>query len=66
MDYNLGDKAAALADFREALELDPGVKRRFEAPAANAAPAPNGRGNNRMKPILDDADFMRQLFPDRR
>jgi uncharacterized Ntn-hydrolase superfamily protein len=59
MDYNLGDKTAALADFRKALEMDPAVRRRFEA-----APA-GGKGNNRMKPILDDADFMKQLFPDR-
>ena len=61
MDYNLGDKTAALADFRKALEMDPAARRRFDAPAAA-----NGRGNNRMKPILDDAEFMKQLLPDRR
>jgi uncharacterized Ntn-hydrolase superfamily protein len=59
MDYNLGDKPAALADFRKALEMDPTVRRRFEAPPAN------GRGANRMKPILNDAEFMKQLLPDR-
>lgn len=59
MDYNLGDKTAALADFRKALQMDPTVRRRFEAPPANA------KGNNRMKPILDDAEFMKQLLPDR-
>jgi uncharacterized Ntn-hydrolase superfamily protein len=59
MDYNLGDKPAALADFRKAIELDPAVRSRFTAPPAN------GRGNNRMKPILDDAAFMKQLLPDR-
>jgi uncharacterized Ntn-hydrolase superfamily protein len=59
MDYNLGDKTAALADFRKALEMDPATRRRFEAPPANA------KGNNRMKPILDDAEFMKQLLPDR-
>ena len=62
MDYNLGDKPAALADFHKALEMDPAVRRRFETPAT---PAANGRGNNRMKAILDDADFMKQLLPDR-
>jgi len=61
MDYNLGDKPAALADFRKAIELDPNARRRFEAAPANA----NAKGNNRMKPILDDADFMRQLLPDK-
>src|SRR5579863_9557662 len=30
IDYNLGDKTAAVADFRKALELDPNVRRRFE------------------------------------
>jgi uncharacterized Ntn-hydrolase superfamily protein len=59
MDYNLGDKPAALADFRKALEMDPTVRRRFEAAPGNA------KGNNRMKPVLDDAEFMKQLLPDR-
>jgi uncharacterized Ntn-hydrolase superfamily protein len=59
LDYNLGDKPAALADFRKAIEMDPNARRRFEA-----APA-NGRGSNRMKPILDDAEFMKQLLPDK-
>ena len=56
MDYNLGDKAAALADFRKALELDPGVRRRFEAPG-------NGQANGRMRAILEDKEFLKQLFP---
>jgi len=59
MDYNLGDKPAALADFRKAMEMDPSARRRFEAAPANA------KGNNRMKPILDDAEFMKQLLPDK-
>jgi Tfp pilus assembly protein PilF len=59
MDYSLGDKAAALADFRKALEMDPSVRRRFEAAPANA------KGNGRMRAILDDAEFMKQLFPDK-
>src|ERR1700704_2551919 len=31
MDYELGDKPAALTDFRKALELDPNVRRQFDA-----------------------------------
>ena len=50
MDYNLGDKAAALADFRKALELDPGAKQRFE----------NSTG--RLRPIAEDKEFLKQLF----
>jgi hypothetical protein len=56
MDYNLGDKPAALADFRKALQLDPAVKARF---------TPNrGQGGGRMRVVLEDADFLKQLFPD--
>src|SRR5580692_11086894 len=34
LDYSVGDKAGALADFRKALEMDPNARRRFEgAPA---------------------------------
>ena len=58
MDYELGDKPAALADFRKALEMDPGIRRQFEA---SAAPQP-GRGQ-RLRPVLDDQEFMKQLFP---
>ncbi len=55
MDYNLGDKPAALADFRKALELDPSSKSRF---------TPNGgQGGGRMRAILQDKDFLKQLFP---
>jgi len=56
MDYNLGDKNAALADFRKALQLDPQVSRRFEAG--------NGRGG-RMRAILEDKEFLKQLIPDK-
>lgn len=58
MDYELGDKSAALADFRKALELDPNVRRQFEA---SATPQP-GRGQ-RLRTIMDDQEFMKQLFP---
>jgi hypothetical protein len=58
MDYELGDKPAALADFRKALEMDPNVRRQFEA----SAPAQPGRGQ-RLRAIVDDTEFMKQLFP---
>jgi uncharacterized Ntn-hydrolase superfamily protein len=61
-DYALGDKAAALTDFRKALQMDPELKQRF-FPAANGAPA-SGAGGNRLRPILDDKEFLKQLFPD--
>jgi uncharacterized Ntn-hydrolase superfamily protein len=59
MDYALGEKAAALADFRKALQMDPAIKQQFD-PAA--APAQGGRAQM-MRPILDDKEFMKQLFP---
>ena len=58
MDYELGDKPAALADFRKALELDPNVRRQFEV-SASLQP---GRGQ-RLRAVLDDQEFMKQLFP---
>lgn len=57
-DYELGDKSAALADFRKALEMDPNVRRQFEA----SAPPQPGRGQ-RLRAITDDQEFMKQLFP---
>jgi len=38
MDHGLGDKAAALADFRKAFRADPAVRQQFQTPA--------GRGGN--------------------
>jgi uncharacterized Ntn-hydrolase superfamily protein len=58
MDYELGDKPAALADFRKALEMDPNVRRQFEV----AAPPQSGRGQ-RLRTIMDDQEFMKQLLP---
>jgi uncharacterized Ntn-hydrolase superfamily protein len=67
MDYNLGDKAAALADFRKALQMDPNVKRQFFPvlvfdPLA-AKSTPGGRGQ-RLRAILEDKEFLKQLFPE--
>jgi len=69
-DYGLGDKPAALADFRAALVLDPNMRRQFE-PQPTAANPPNGRGGNgggrggqRLRPILEDKEFVKQLFPE--
>lgn len=68
MDYNLGDKPAALADFRKALQLDPNVRRQFEPQPAAASPAPppqqGGRGQ-RLRAVLEDKDFLKQLFPEK-
>src|SRR5438552_2238378 len=62
LDYNLGDKTAALADFRQALRMDPNVKRQF-LPAATDAPTPGGRGQ-RLRAVLEDKEFLKQLFPE--
>jgi hypothetical protein len=59
-DYSLGDKPAALAAFRKGLQMDPNVKERF-FPAGNGT-APAGPGANRLRPILEDKEFLRQLF----
>ena len=55
MDYNLGDKPAALDDFRKALQLDHDVRRQLEPASAPA----------RFRSIVDDKEFLKQLFPDR-
>jgi uncharacterized Ntn-hydrolase superfamily protein len=60
IDYDLGDKTAALADFKKALEMDPGVRRQFEV---QANPQP-GRGQ-RLRAIIGDAEFMKMLFPEK-
>jgi uncharacterized Ntn-hydrolase superfamily protein len=60
IDYSLGDKPAALADFRKALELDPTLRQRLEAPASGA-PAGGGRGAM-LRPILEDKEFLSQVL----
>jgi uncharacterized Ntn-hydrolase superfamily protein len=56
MDYSLGDKPAALADLRKAIELDPAVRARLE----NPAPA-GGRGQM-LRAITEDKDFIAQVL----
>jgi uncharacterized Ntn-hydrolase superfamily protein len=51
LDYELNEKAAALADLRQALQLDPNLRRQIES-------APS----ERLKPIAEDQEFLRQLF----
>jgi len=57
MDYALGDKAAALADFRKAIAMDPAVKQRFQPDA----PPAGGRGQM-LRPVLDDKEFVKQIL----
>jgi uncharacterized Ntn-hydrolase superfamily protein len=57
IDYNLGDKPAALADFRKALEMDPTVRRQFEA-----QPQPTGGRGQRMRAVLEDKEFLKELL----
>jgi tetratricopeptide (TPR) repeat protein len=58
LDYEGGDKTAALADFKKALEMDANVKRMFvEAPAG----AQGGRGQ-RLRAVIEDKEFIKQLL----
>jgi tetratricopeptide (TPR) repeat protein len=57
MDYELGDKPAALADFRKAFELDPNIRKQFEQGQPSG-----GRGGQRLKTILEDKAFLEQLL----
>ncbi len=51
LDYRLGDKTAALAELKRALELDPGFRQQLEA-----APP------ERLRPMAEDKDFLQQLL----
>ena len=57
MDYNLGDKTTALADFRKALQMDPQIRRRFETGGTRGP-------TSRMRAILEDKEFLKQLLPE--
>jgi tetratricopeptide (TPR) repeat protein len=54
-DYGLGDKAAALADFRKAIELDPAIKQRLQGPA------PEGGRGQALRAVLEDKEFLKQV-----
>ena len=58
MDYGLGDKPAALADFKKALQMDPEVRRQFES---TDAPPAGGRGQ-RLRAIQEDKEFLKQVL----
>jgi len=49
-DYNLGDKTAAAADFRKAIELDGSVRQRFESPSG------------RLRAIAENKEFVKQVL----
>jgi uncharacterized Ntn-hydrolase superfamily protein len=57
MDYRLGDKAAALADFRQAFKLDSTVRQRLQSPNS----IPPGAGFMGLE-IQQDKEFLKQLF----
>jgi uncharacterized Ntn-hydrolase superfamily protein len=52
LDYNLADKVAAVADFRQAIELDSAVRQRFSAPLPGA----------RLRAILEDKEFVKRVL----
>jgi len=55
VDYNLGDRAAALADFRKAIEMDARVQTQLQ----------NGSGPPQLRQVLDDKEFLKQLLPEK-
>jgi uncharacterized Ntn-hydrolase superfamily protein len=57
IDYELGDKQAALGEFRKAIEMDANMRRQFEAPA-NPQP---GRGKP-LRAILEDKAFLEAVL----
>jgi len=61
IDYGMGDKPAALAEFRMAIALDPAVRGRFQA-SQGAPPAGGGRGGQMLAPVLRDQEFLRQVL----
>jgi uncharacterized Ntn-hydrolase superfamily protein len=52
MDYALGDKASALANFRKAIQLDPAVRSRLEGEARNPM----------LRAIVEDKEFLRDVL----
>jgi uncharacterized Ntn-hydrolase superfamily protein len=59
LDYELGDKPAALASLRKAIEMDPNVRRQFDGSMDQKS---GGRGGARLRAILEDKEFLAQLL----
>jgi tetratricopeptide (TPR) repeat protein len=58
MDYRLGEKAAALADLRKAIKLDPAVRRRLESTPNSVPPGAIFMG----LAIYQDKGFLKQIL----
>jgi uncharacterized Ntn-hydrolase superfamily protein len=60
MDYGLGDKVAALTDFRRSIELDPAMRQKLQSRADEIPPGfgPIGRA---LRQILQDKEFLKQV-----
>ena len=56
MQYAAGDKPAALASLRKAIQLDPSVRQRFQGDA------PAGGRGQLLRPILEDKEFLEQVL----
>jgi uncharacterized Ntn-hydrolase superfamily protein len=60
MDYGIGDKTAALADFGKAIKLDPAVRHRLELHLDDVPPG-LGLISRALRQILQDKEFLRQV-----
>ncbi len=56
LQYAAGDKAAALASLRRAIQLDPAVRQRLQSDT------PAGGRGQLLRPILEDKDFLKQVM----
>jgi uncharacterized Ntn-hydrolase superfamily protein len=54
MDYGLGEKDAAVADFRRAIALDAAMRQRFQGGG--------GRGSQTLQTIVEDKEFLRRVL----
>jgi uncharacterized Ntn-hydrolase superfamily protein len=61
MDYGLGDKAAAIADFRKALKLDPAIRKRLQR-SADEVPPGFGTVGRTLREILQDKEFLNRVL----
>jgi uncharacterized Ntn-hydrolase superfamily protein len=60
MDYGLGDKPAALGDFRKAIKLDPAIRKQLQS-SANEIPPGLGVLGRALRQILQDKKFLKQV-----